>query len=491
MKRKILLLCIVCLGVCIITGCGKSNSKKEKVETTPEETTVTTETVEEIVNDGDYTYEDFDVQKMSEGMFAFKTDLNPDDSDYTKYYGYADCRGNVLVEPMYLNVSKYIDGCAMVYTEDKKVKVIDKEGKELYMLTKSEIKDLLEEKSDEDMYETENLPDLVEYGSFANGELSFDTEKGTMFISRDGKRYIDNLKNNVSKDERHFSMEYEADENQNILKVKNKNDEIINISVPGSEDGYKVDYENIEVSFFENNEFSRIVLEGVNYKKVGDSYKQDIIYDEKGKLIKSIDKSMELDGFESERSDYKYAQIKKKTKNSKYGVIDLKNGEQIIDFKYDDILGETEGIFVVEQFGKKRYINTKGEFICDKRFENANFFNGETAWAYNETEGAVIIDKNGTEIFSSRSFGEDERSRSAYYPVGRSNMGAFLMTDQYTFDIENQFFLKIIDRDGEETKIPCEGLQASRENYSLDSDDGYIYVMMNNVRVDKIYKIGQ
>ena len=70
-------------------------------------------------------------------------------------------------------------------------------------------------------------------------------------------------------------------------------------------------------------------------------------------------------------------------------------------------------------------------------------------------------------------------------------MGAFLMTDRYTFDIENQFFLKIIDRDGEETKIPCEGLQASGENYSLNSDDGYIYVMMNNLRVDKIYKIGQ
>lgn len=81
-------------------------------------------------------------------------------------------------------------------------------------------------------------------------------------------------------------------------------------------------------------------------------------------------------------------------KEKKWGYID-KQGNLVIDYKYEIVGNFSEGLANVYMDGKYGYIDTKGNTVIDFKYESANGFSGGLA-AVKENEKWLIIDNKGT-----------------------------------------------------------------------------------------------
>ncbi len=95
--------------------------------------------------------------------------------------------------------------------------------------------------------------------------------------------------------------------------------------------------------------------------------------------------------------------ISRAKNDTAYGLLD-KNGSQILPFEYDRIGFFSEGLAVVSKNGKYGYVNTKGEFVIDLKFDFIDqvmvwgeMRNGKAKFYRDNKYG--IIDSLGKEVF--------------------------------------------------------------------------------------------
>lgn len=83
----------------------------------------------------------------------------------------------------------------------------------------------------------------------------------------------------------------------------------------------------------------------------------------------------------------------------KYGLIDSK-GKIVVKPRWDYILGESEGLYLVEKNNLWGFIDKQGKVIIKPKYWDADFFNEGFACVGNEEEKYGFIDKRGDTIIN-------------------------------------------------------------------------------------------
>lgn len=273
------------------------------------------------------------------GCYRFK------DSE-TGLYGYMDGKGNIIIEPKYVNATDFEYGLceyAKAYDGNKTVTIIDKKGKEYlpfgkYTSVSLPQNDLIVFQENTSKYGVidindkiilEPIYDKIEIGDLGSIVVTLNNKNGA--FDRNGDKILD------------IVYDYIYQVNNSFIVKKEDKDGLFNIE---GKEVLPIQYESVQIAHTigqYDNEVFQVMNSNSKIGFFNDNGKQltDFIYDE---VMPGRDGLIPV------------------LKNNKWGYIDIE-GNIAIPFQFDSASSFSDKKSMVEINNEKKYINTKGEFI--------------------------------------------------------------------------------------------------------------------------------
>lgn len=392
MKKKRLLSAIVAIVMvfCTLTACGNSAT------TTPDqpngEENIASENKSskgknkdvallELSSTGEIPYEYFRCSMYNSydyGDYAnyFKTELFP--FYYNSKYGFADAQGNIVIKEKYSDVNFFSEDKAFV-EENGIWKVIDTKGNELFTVPSE--------------YSCSNV-------FFKNGKAIIAQK-----IKFDPARhpYDDNLSVLVI-DENMQIKEFKKDGGKQLEAKIINTPEFSGVltyhllSYPDETESTNYRYEYIYTLY--NTSGEKVWGVTISSKNRSSEWSNDS-YKISDKLFSSLGSPYT---FEHEYITPLHTFIAKDgymnvvNENKKWGLLDLKSGNLVIDYNYDFMGGYSDKVIPVCSYGKWGYVDIKGNSVISPTFNYTGQFANGRAFVITSDNKQAVIDKKGNII---------------------------------------------------------------------------------------------
>lgn len=380
-KKIISIFLMVVLFCTFITGCNKINdsdttTSSNMTQDEPTENTILPKifSVNEISSIGEISYEKIYSWVLGEFTVFTDTDLFP--FQYNSKYGFVDANGKVVISEQYDGVSMFSEDKAFVKI-GKQLKVIDTTGKELYTIPAGY---------------------SVNTDSYFHNGIAILVNTTKKNYSEDGYEFWDTYLN---------ALIINNDMTTSQIKIKTEE---------------KLDYKIINTPEFQG--FITYNLDRIrDYSKTGfDGYKNQVIYrlfDLSGKEIWKViipyetmnrykDPAIEYlkticntslisaDGSNTlETFCIKNGYMNVFDENFKWGLLNLKTGEIVLEYKYDFIGGYANGLCNVCSYGKWGYVDITGNNIIPITYKAAQIFTESGGFVETNENSLMIVDKEG------------------------------------------------------------------------------------------------
>jgi len=299
--------------------------------------------------------------------------------------GYINTKGDYVIEPKFHRAGLFSDGLAPVMNEDNLWGYIDKKGE--YVIK----------------------PQYIQAEKFVDGIAVVKDDSGYFCINKKGEKIESGLCSydyyiKPSSEDLHIATDYGTGF-FNLNNMDFINTDIIGAFVPEEIELPKVGYADKEGKFIIEPIYDRAYpfSEGIALVYLDGEY---MYIDTKGKVIFKLSTSTHPQGIEDwyyrahetkVSADFHEGLAAVQDEYGDWGYIN-KKGEYEIAPRFDNVSYFSDGFALVEENGKYGYINKKGEYVIEPKFEEARSFhkgiaavsNGEE-WGFINKKGEFIV----------------------------------------------------------------------------------------------------